>query len=74
MEKEDLKKFLNISIHASRGGSDQYGDGAWLHPCISIHASRGGSDKGSLSEEEKKAIISIHASRGGSDLHFVVTF
>ena len=57
-----------ISIHASRGGSDQEAhktiDGVVV---ISIHASRGGSDDKLLLNPTHETAISIHASRGGSD-------
>ena len=55
-----------ISIHASRGGSDQYPVKSFFISYISIHASRGGSD---LQRYHKYFLwqISIHASRGGSD-------
>ena len=35
---------MEISIHASRGGSDRLGYIDGYESCISIHASRGGSD------------------------------
>ncbi len=55
-----------ISIHASRGGSDEADHGYSYFSDISIHASRGGSDQ--LPHPAFLAgKISIHASRGGSD-------
>ena len=63
------KYLFDISIHASRGGSD------WTcheedtdASIISIHASRGGSDFMACVVLAGFKIISIHASRGGSDL------
>ena len=38
-----------ISIHASRGGSDEAGGVGVAESMISIHASRGGSDKAAYS-------------------------
>ena len=57
---------LKISIHASRGGSDNLDVSALLQEWISIHASRGGSDL-VHGDHRKEGEISIHASRGGSD-------
>ncbi len=56
-----------ISIHASRGGSDLRKPNAppW-EKNISIHASRGGSDM-KYTVKMSCGHISIHASRGGSD-------
>ena len=57
----------DISIHASREGSD--GD-AWAlidTGDISIHASREGSDVGNTQYINPRTGISIHASREGSD-------
>ena len=58
---------MSISIHASRGGSDECNFYSMLLPDISIHASRGGSDVIDLANMDNPTSISIHASRGGSD-------
>ena len=55
-----------ISIHASRGGSDKKAISKVTMDNISIHASRGGSDKKPFFCNRRRD-ISIHASRGGSD-------
>ena len=66
--------FENISIHASRGGSDGYCNYAIVGgEGISIHASRGGSD-GRPWLGYANCHISIHASRGGSDQNIVAGF
>ena len=57
----------DISIHASRGGSDKIGRNWVIDSDISIHASRGGSDDFSFVVFPYSPVISIHASRGGSD-------
>ena len=56
-----------ISIHASRGGSDEIRKQGFGFRTISIHASRGGSDQGRRGAYLPFLGISIHASRGGSD-------
>ncbi len=63
----DKGDFLNISIHASRGGSDA-GDGSILH----FHADFNprfprGKRRGRGENMTPSYAISIHASRGGSD-------
>ena len=58
---------MTISIHASRGGSDDKTDKPHLIGDISIHASRGGSDSEQPKQKMRRPFISIHASRGGSD-------
>ena len=64
---DGLRQLLDISIHASREGSDEVTNKAQLFTVISIHASREGSDieikKGGVNMS-----ISIHASREGSDM------
>ena len=68
----DFARFLEISIHASRGGSDGI---ISPHPAavgISIHASRGGSDGSSGRACAACRPISIHASRGGSDMRLLL--
>ena len=62
-------KGREISIHASRGGSDK-AERIVILMCypISIHASRGGSDVYPPHFYNARQVISIHASRGGSDL------
>ena len=58
---------VGISIHASRGGSDQNLRASVIPKKISIHASRGGSDHSDPERYSAAYGISIHASRGGSD-------
>ena len=60
-------KRYRISIHASRGGSDEPGLIPQFFNHISIHASRGGSDNRNRRTFMFDKDISIHASRGGSD-------
>ena len=43
-----MRNLIKISIHASRGGSDEIHDDVVLVLHISIHASRGGSDRAQL--------------------------
>ena len=62
-----LESGVTISIHASRGGSDNAAPEIDVLGKISIHASRGGSDLHNLPRNNMEA-ISIHASRGGSDV------
>ena len=57
----------DISIHASRGGSDHTGPLFSGVDVISIHASREGSDDVVFFFHLLCILISIHASRGGSD-------
>ena len=56
-----------ISIHAPRGGSDQYPGYYQAADFISIHAPRGGSDGSDNADCYHAHAISIHAPRGGSD-------
>ena len=65
----DLRKLdttAKISIHAPRGGSDDYLAANPPSVTISIHAPRGGSDRIHRSVRHPTG-ISIHAPRGGSD-------
>ena len=63
----DYKRFVSISIHAPRGGSDFCDKQIrYFLAGISIHAPRGGSDGGGQGILPEYA-ISIHAPRGGSD-------
>ena len=55
-----------ISIHAPRGGSDEFPYKNWGRMSISIHAPRGGSDL-KFRDIITTPNISIHAPRGGSD-------
>ncbi len=58
----------DISIHASREGSDPKGGEGHGSQVISIHASREGSDFLPPAVFPEVFVISIHASREGSDV------
>ena len=61
-----MRFVIEISIHASREGSDERNRDEEAELAISIHASRGGSDLSAYPGCHLTG-ISIHASRGGSD-------
>ena len=60
-------KFISISIHAPRRGSDLPGDTFDIKTSISIHAPRRGSDL-ICGASAPAPVISIHAPRRGSDV------